>query len=136
MRRIWSAVFAVGLAGLPACPSDSQPSTCVVDTDCGGDVCARDGSCLPAQYVHAVKTTWTLAGQPASVTTCAATPDLFINFYSSVQSFGFAPVPCVQGQFLVDKLPTSYDQVELGGGGYDQYARIGSSGLVTFDLVP
>jgi hypothetical protein len=132
--RLVALSLIVALAG---CPSDGNPSGCELDSDCGGDVCARDGSCLPAAYVHLVKIRWTISGQPASATTCAATPDLYVNFYNSIESFGFAPVPCVQGQFVVDKLPTSYNQVELGAAHhFDQYAQIDSSGTVTFDLVP
>ena len=88
---------------------------CRQDTECGAQVCARDGSCYPAASIRAVVTTWTIGGEVASAASCANHPYLFIHFSSSSgDSFGFAPVPCKNGKFTIDKLPTSYSGVELG----------------------
>jgi hypothetical protein len=125
---------------LAGCPGGNNSGECSVDTDCGNEVCARDGECLPASDVYPVKVTWTINGMPASATTCTPAPDFYINFSGfTVQTFGFLPVPCDQGQFFVDKMPRGYNAVELGADGhFDKNAGItlgtGSSGLATFDL--
>jgi hypothetical protein len=130
----------VVLVLLTGCPT-SHNSDCSIDADCGGgDVCARDGECLPAADVYPVKVTWTIRSMPASATTCASAPDFYINFSGfSVQTFGFAPVPCDQGQFFVDKMPRGYNEVELGADGhFDKNTAItigtGTTGTATFDL--
>lgn len=135
MRRF--AVVALLLGG---CPLSSGPSTgeCETDGDCAGNVCARDGFCYPEASVRSVKTTWTIQGQPASPTTCGPVTSLAIGFYAGQageQPLMYAPVPCENGQWLMDKLPRSYTQVELGKEhGFLQAKPIGSSGLVEFDL--
>ena len=126
---------AIGAAG---CPSNTQPE-CTTDSQCGGDVCARSGECLPASDVRAVRTSWTIHGMTASASTCAATPDFHIYFYSDFanDSFGFAPVPCNAGSFFIDKLPTRYVEVQLGvDNRFDQSAVIDQTNMVTFDLTP
>ncbi len=81
-----------------------------------GDVCARDLTCAPAASVREVITRWTVGGQPASVTTCTALPDLAIEFAGPGvdDAIGFAPVPCALGQFVIDKLPVRFGEVGLG----------------------
>lgn len=108
-------VLVLSLAALPACPRAAAPE-CTNDSDCGGDVCARDGECLPASQVHSVRVTWTIRGQPASTASCAGSEELFIHFAGPAMgdSIGYAPVPCMLGQFSIDKLPRSYDSVEVG----------------------
>ncbi len=94
---------------------------CSQDSDCNvgsgsGNVCARDEECLPASEVWTVHVTWTVSGQPASAATCTSTPDLQLFFGEVGESgwdFGFAPVPCAEGEFTIDKLPTFYTQVGL-----------------------
>jgi hypothetical protein len=133
MRAV--VVVVALLAGCPA--DDSMPRECT-DTSCGGDVCARDGECLPANEVRAVKTTWTIDGMAASMTTCAPIPNLHIYFRSTGDSFGFDPVPCDQGQFFVDKLPLRFDEVDLGADGhFELTAFIDPQTLTTtFNLHP
>lgn len=125
---------------LPACPSNTQGGPCEQDLDCsGGQICARDMECIAPGDTRGVKTTWTIGGQAASATTCGTMPDFYINFYGAnpQDAFGFAPVPCVQGQFFIDKLPTRFDQVELGAdGSFDLVRRVDPSGMVAFDLSP
>jgi hypothetical protein len=88
---------------------------CHTDSDCGSQVCARDGECLLASEVHIIHVTWTVNGAAASPATCAQSPDLELTFEADYsQSFGFAPVPCMAGKFTVDKMPTSYTTVMLG----------------------
>ncbi|MDB4952626.1 MAG: hypothetical protein JWO36_195 [Myxococcales bacterium] len=138
------------LAGLGGCITPTSPgdpgwtgpngnpisAECHLDTDCGGGVCARDGTCQPAANVRAIHVTWTLRGKPADTTTCANSPDLQITFSSSARdTLGFAPVPCRQGKFSVDKLPVWYTAVDLG---LDQYGGYSSafdrSGAAAIDL--
>jgi hypothetical protein len=132
------AALAATIALTAGCGS-STPQTCTTDSQCGGNVCARDGECLPADQVRQVKLSWTIRGAPASATTCAASPDFYINFYDTDprDTFGFEPVPCQQGQFTVDKLPTRFDTAELGvTGGVSKSAIIQPNGVATFDLAP
>src|SRR5439155_4231994 len=102
--------LAVVVAG---CGSTAGPSTCTVDKYCGGQVCARNGECVSASTVRMVKVTWTIRGQQASATACGSTPSLELWFNSPQDYFGYAPVPCMEGQFTIDKIPTRYDEVEL-----------------------
>lgn len=110
---------------------------CRQDAECGAQVCARDGECYPAASIRLVVTTWTVRGEAATAASCAAHPDLSIHFETAnFQSFGFAPVPCRNGKFTIDKLPASYTRVELGiaGGDVGTYTTIPSTGDAMIDL--
>jgi hypothetical protein len=86
-----------------------------MDSECSPQICARDRGCYPATSVHFGHVAWTIHGMPASSTSCGSTPNLHLSFRSSNgEAFGFAPVPCRNGGFSVDKLPTQYSMVELG----------------------
>jgi hypothetical protein len=124
---------------LAACPAnDPQYSNCSSDADCGGDVCARDGECAAAGDIRGVKVTWTLNGQMANATTCASSPDFFLEFYNSSNGydFGYEPVPCMQGQFFIDKIPKQYTEVGLSpiAGQFTQTEPIDASNTAAFDL--
>jgi hypothetical protein len=112
------AAFAL-MAGLAGCSlsGNGSGSECTNDSQCGDDVCARSGECLPSSSVHAVTVSWTVNSEAAATSTsCSAHPDLYLQF-NGVEygdAIRFAPVPCVEGQFFVDKLPTRYQSVELG----------------------
>ena len=93
--------------------------------------------CAPASSVRPVTTTWTVNGAEANITSCGTKPDLFITFIGrdATDTIGFAPVPCRIGQFLVDKLPDRFREVELGvEGGASQVRAIGSTNSVAIDL--
>lgn len=111
---------------------------CQSDGDCSrGDLCTRTGSCQPASKVFAVHVNWTVKGLPASEAACAPSPDLQVNFGVNAENavFGFAPVPCVQGKFTVDKLPTYYTTVRLRHGSTWETASIDAmTGDAAFDL--
>ena len=130
-----SCAMTVLLAGCPA----GHDGPCHVDSDCGGDVCARTNECLPADAVQMVKVTWTIRSMPADATNCAASPDFFVFFDSGDprDRFGFEPVPCMAGQFPIDKLPVRFIQVEIGvDGGWTRATGIDSSGMAAFNLSP
>src|SRR5512140_1252468 len=94
-------------------PDGTLEGKCQSDSACsGGDVCARSGACLPPSQVHPVHVTWTLRGMPADRTTCGATLDLQIGFGmdAGIDVLQYAPVPCIEGKFTVDKLPNWYTQ--------------------------
>jgi hypothetical protein len=96
----------------------SGPSGCKTDSQCGGETCARDGSCLPASQIRMVKVTWTIRGQIATATTCGMSPattnmELIFSTGDFGMQFGYEPVPCVEGQFTIDKIPTAYSYVEM-----------------------
>lgn len=112
---------------------------CHQDAECGtGDVCARDGECLPSDEVRVAHVTWTVNGQAADTATCGDDANLELDFYSGADSYGYAPVPCVEGKFTVDKLPVWYSSVELsragdqGGSVYGTLDR--DSGEAVLDL--
>jgi hypothetical protein len=97
-----------------ACSSSKTGDSCTQDSQCGKDVCANDQTCEPTTDVEVVHVTWTVSGQPASATTCASLPSLFLQFSDGVgDAFGFVPVPCAEGEFTATKLPLMYDQVEM-----------------------
>jgi hypothetical protein len=134
LRAVFSAALLASLAGCPG----GTGGECQLDADCGGsELCARDGMCAPASAVRAVTATWTINGVAASTQSCGAHPDLYIDFIGadSGDTIGFAPVPCRNGQFSVDKLPTRFRQAELGveGGNYD-VGTISATGSVMLDL--
>ena len=88
------------------------------DESCGtGNVCARDGECLAAGDVRIIHVAWTVNGQAAGTTSCAQFPNLDITFLgdssNGTDQFGFAPVPCMEGKFTVDKMPKRYVEVAL-----------------------
>ncbi len=124
---------------LAACPSSDTKTVCMVDSDCGGDVCARDGECLSASEVWPVKVSWTIRGSAANAQTCATSPSFYLQFDGQFQqdTFGYEPVPCEQGQFLVDKLPKRFVQVEIGENNRFLDAQpISAAGSASFDLYP
>ena len=99
--------------------SDPNPTSygCHQDSECGGTlVCARDGGCLSPSQVRIIHVSWTLDGQPASTDSCKTAPALELAFFDAYQGgqFGFAPVPCQEGKFTVDKMPIVYTNVEMG----------------------
>lgn len=112
MTRALAAVVFIGCSGVPG----SAPEHCSDTVACEADlVCARNGQCLPPDQVRAVHVTWTVSGAPASPTSCAAAPDLVLELLGEGGlHLEFAPVPCAEGKFSVDRLPTKYDSVELG----------------------
>jgi hypothetical protein len=125
MRALPAFLVAVGCTSSdPGWTTDPGPTPgggstlqCSADSDCGSTmVCARTQECLPPSSVYTVHVTWTLQSMPASAATCASSPDLAIFFFApgSGGNWGYEPVPCVEGKFTVDKLPTWFSQVELG----------------------
>jgi hypothetical protein len=115
MTRALAAVVFVGCSGVPG-STRSPPEPCNDHVPCEADlVCARNGLCVPPDQVRAVHVTWTVSGAPASPTSCAAAPDLVLVLRSGGGlHLEFTPVPCAEGEFSVDRLPTEYDSVELG----------------------
>ena len=116
-------LLLVLLVGCTISPGDSgtfDPGAgqeCRSDSACSnGDVCTRTSVCLPPSQVRAVHAMWTLSGEPASELSCSDAPDLKIKLHASTTDarLEFVPVPCVAGKFSVDKLPRSFDRVELG----------------------
>src|SRR5678816_392211 len=90
------------------CPLTSNTGgECQVDRDCGDNICARDGICHAPSEIRAVRAEWTIRGQDANSTSCAGHADLYIAFQAAETGdhIGFSPVPCVIGQYSIDKLP-------------------------------
>ncbi len=130
MRTAW-LIALVGCGG--------GAPTCSTDSDCSGQVCARDEQCYPAAQIRSVVINWTVSGAPPTASSCAAIPNLVLELDTSDLSTGFEfePVPCIEGKFTLDKLPTIYTEVDLGvEGDFSQSERIGSDNTVSFDLTP
>jgi hypothetical protein len=132
---------AIALVLLAGCPPPGDGSTlgdaCFVDQECSsGELCGRDGLCWRETDIRELKTSWTINGQPATTTTCARHPDLYIEYRgSTIEDLGFSPVPCEAGQFNVDKLPRDYTRVEVGvDRGPWSATTIGANGTITLDL--
>jgi hypothetical protein len=122
MNKLFLAATAAIVLGLFGCGSDCQQ-----DTDCiGGDVCARDGECLAPTDVVSADILWTIDGAPPSAASCMAL-SLRVGFIThqtrEIDEFGFAPIPCEKGEFYVDKLPSDFDQIELGYDVNDDFAN-------------
>jgi hypothetical protein len=113
MRYAALALMAC-LAGCSLTPGGS--SECNSDSQCGDDVCARSGECLPRSSVRGVTVKWTVNGLAAGASACTAHPNLYLQFDGADygDTLRFAPVPCVAGSYFIDKLPSRYMQVEIG----------------------
>ncbi len=112
---------------------------CSTDGDCSGQVCARDEQCYPASQIRSVVINWTVSGAAPTATSCASIANLVLQFDTNdlSTSFEFEPVPCIEGKFTLDKLPTIYTQVDLGSeNDFAQSEPIGSDNTVSFDLIP
>jgi hypothetical protein len=130
-------VALVLLAGCPASTNDG--GSCTDDSQCPGEICARDGLCTDASGVRQVTVTWTVHGAPADPVSCASAPDLLLEFDGPRidEQLGFAPVPCRQGRFNIDRLPVGYLEVEIGPetGPLDSAPINTDSDTVAFDLI-
>ncbi|HEX7843073.1 MAG TPA: hypothetical protein VF469_36620 [Kofleriaceae bacterium] len=122
--RYAASVLMACLAGC-SLTSAGTGGECVSDSQCGDDVCARGGECTARTNVRDVMVKWTVGGAAASAATCSSHPDLFLQFDGPDygDTIRFAPVTCVQGLFNVDKLPTRYQQVEIGDEGAAGYMQ-------------
>lgn len=113
---------------------------CTSDTQCTtGNLCARDGECAPANEIYSIHVSWTLQGQAATTSTCSNSPNLEIQFTGQSQAWwGYAPVPCVEGKFSIDKMPTWYTTVDLMRDGETTAGADGTidpqTGLLSLDL--
>lgn len=139
MRFVAFALLAC-LSGCSLSPTDSS-SECTTDAQCGDDVCARTGECLPKSAVRSVKIDWTIAGSAPAATACTDHTDLYLQFDGAEygDAVRFVPVSCAQGSFFVDKLPTRYQQVEMGVegvGGGDAATIDPSTARAHLDLFP
>jgi hypothetical protein len=129
------------MACLAACSLTPSGSECSSDSHCGADdVCARSGECLAKTAVRAVTVKWTVDSTAADAVSCAAHPDLYLQFESADygDTFRVAPVPCSAGSYSIDKLPRRYLQVELGvDGGTGDVSPIDlATAQAQFDLLP
>src|SRR5690348_4562633 len=96
-------------------PGSGGGNSCTSDSTCGsGNVCARTGQCATAADVRTIHVDWTVKGQAASTTTCASSQNLELDFPANDGSwFGWAPVPCAEGVFTIDKMPTWFTEVQI-----------------------
>lgn len=119
-----------GTPGGPGCQSDA---------DCGsGYLCARTGQCATASEVRTIHVDWTVMGQTANATSCSSSPNLEFDFPANDGSWwGWAPVPCMEGVFTIDKMPTWFDQVQISIENQNSaviYGRFDANNTATVDL--
>lgn len=131
------AAFAL-LGCLAGCSltTGGSSSECQRDSQCGDDICARSGDCLPRTALREITVHWTVNGAAPDATSCAAHPNLYLQFESADygDTFRVVSVPCKDGNYTVDRLPKRYVQVELGfQGGTGDVSPIEAS-QVQFDL--
>jgi hypothetical protein len=139
--RFAAVALTACLAGCSLTPPSSG-SECHNDSQCGDDVCARSGECLARSSIHEVTVRWTVDGVTADATSCTTRVNSLSNLYiqfdgvDAGDTLRFAPVPCRQGSFFVDKLPKRYLQVELGfeGGTGDVLSIEATTSQLQFDL--
>lgn len=136
------ALALLAMLPLAGCfePADGGP--CASDSDCPGAVCTRVGECSSQAYP--LRVTWTVEGQPASATSCAAISELELSIIdpSSGTSHTVRPVPCPTGSFFYDKLPPSYTDVQLWSfsaatgqrRAFAQGSALGADGVVALDI--
>ena len=140
MRSFCLILLSGPLAGLLAgCPTGTSTGPCSQDSECAPDLCTRDEQCTPASLTRSVRITWTVRGATANATSCASTPQLYVQVDGPLaqDQVGFAPVPCDQGLFNFDKLPKRFTIAELGleNTVRDRIA-IDASNTAHFDLFP
>jgi len=128
-------VLMVALAACGSSSSADDIAQCS-DSACSPDICTRNGECDAASDVRTLHVTWTVNGLPAGAANCSSFPDLELDFISDFgDSFGFAPVPCMEGQFSIDRIPMRFTQVELGElSGQSESAFVDGNNDVMFDL--
>jgi hypothetical protein len=110
---------------------------CRQDSDCSSEVCARNHICLPADQIRSVTVAWTIGGMAADIMSCSTNPDLSLRFYQDGGDwFGYSPVPCAEGRFFIDKLPTYFTSAQLEVRSTGQWLSnpIDATGAVSFDL--
>jgi hypothetical protein len=131
------AGVTAGAATLGACSLTPSGSECHSDQQCGDDVCARSGECLARTSVREIAVRWTVNGEPASATTCASHPDLYLEM--SGTDYGDTlrlPVSCGDGAYTFTGVPKRYVKIELGvDGGLSDAVQIDPSGQVQLDLL-
>ena len=141
------------LALLGACTTTTQlmdppvpPPTpeCTTNADCGDDVCGRDAFCSAPSDVRTVHVSWTINHQAADATTCAPSPIFDVEFQTDPISadrggtIDFARVPCDEGLFTIDRIPTKYwvagAKTSPTGGSSGMYVPIDETNSAKIDL--
>ncbi len=129
-----NSAFVLVLLACAGCPRGGGGDDCIENNECPGtEVCGRDKSCTDPSNVREVTVTWTVNGAPANTVSCSGR-DFTLAFLGDGfdDELAFAPVPCVTGQFFVDRLPRRFRSVQLGDGGV--VVPIRSDGTATGDL--
>ena|SRR5689334_17924162 len=131
------AAFAL-LGCLAGCSLTTGASSgeCQRDSQCGDDVCAHSRECLARSAVRDIVVRWTINGAVADATSCAAHPNLYLQFESADygDTLRVTSVPCIDGVYPIAKLPKRYLQVELGFQGTVSDVSPIETSQVQFDL--
>jgi len=97
----------------PAPDVPAPIETCIVDAECGTDVCARTGECLSSAEVRKAQVIWTIAGQPPDEQSCYWYRTVNVEFWTQPEvdkseTWKAGPLPCTLGKLTVDKLPLRF----------------------------
>lgn len=93
---------------------DDPPSTCTADSQCGTDVCATNGECLPAEETQTARVSWTINDQPPNDYLCQWNTSFKVVFQASPEigpdqeTWDSPQLDCTSGTFIVEKLPRRF----------------------------
>lgn len=117
---------------------------CDVDSDCETGSCTRTHECIEGTLIDA-RIRWTIAGAPASETSCAGIDHLSIAFAETATGDrrSYSPVPCALGMATYDKMPPRYDTVAINAHAADDRVLASATAglqpgvnMLELDLIP
>ncbi len=139
MRMLLPVLTAAAAAGCFPVANE-----CDVDSDCETGSCTRTHECVDGTLVDA-RLRWTIAGAPASETSCAGIDHLSIAFAEAGTGDrrSYSPVPCALGMATYDKMPPRYDTVAINAHADDDRVLASATAglqpgvnMLELDLIP
>ncbi|HEY1812529.1 MAG TPA: hypothetical protein VGG74_09300 [Kofleriaceae bacterium] len=109
-----AAVIAIAVLASCTSSSDNLLESCQQDSDCSsGSTCSAIATCEPVRTVHVM---WTVAGQPASASTCSTGRDLDVSIENPddpSNDLEYFPVPCAEGELTLLDMPSRFVDVAI-----------------------
>jgi hypothetical protein len=134
--RLFALVLAAG-----GC---NGPTTCMIDSDCSGQVCGADGQCYGETDVRSVTLTWTVGLAPPTATNCARFGGFAAEFSEQMcdeaedETAGpliDTTLTCTDGTAVVANVPMTYTWAVVGAqGNFCQDQSIPTSNALSFDI--
>lgn len=113
------ACLVGGVLVTAGCPAGGANNHCVIDTDCGDQVCAITGECVGTGTVRTVRIRWQVANQsptPQAPELCGAISDLEVSFRDRdglEDGVSYWPVPCELGTVFYNHVPSWLDRLRI-----------------------